>query len=625
MEKQIFKLSSLGVTEDELLEQVRRERKEGEDFSYSFKQEIEFDLKLLKNKRDKKKDEKLVGDTTLFNTHTALLARSYQSKNQIKIRGDKNGAEREVKMLNAVLTEDNESAVMKALKYYLYYDKFATGVAIIGRNGWDGVYKRNTFQVINPLTWIMDPSGDYFAGNYRYTGFFAMRTRHELKEMGVDADDLITSYEKGAKELKERMQRVSGLAPDADYGRELFDVYYHWTRVNGTWVYTITANLDSYLIEAWVVEASSPLEAKKKEAIMPPFAFFYWKPDRDNPFGERPANLIRDVQLTKARIKNLRLNKMEAELYPMYLYNKDYVSGKDLTFGFNKGIPISTGIDGAAVNLQNIVSPIQKDLKVDTSFAVEQDLDNMVERSTSIGAIVQGTTTQRRETLGTNQLVATNTDVNLSLNEEVHAVGDEQFIKLWFGGYYINFADGDKKLVYAGSSTGEQAIVLRRSDFIYEGNLSFSIESNIGNEDRKRKEMAATVQITPILLPTLAPASKIKYMRWMSERAWIPVENVEEFLPKTPQMIMQSLENELLKQNTYVPINENDAHEEHLIEMGSVMQTEEMELHQLAHIQAMIALGQQPAANMSDKSTENAMSVSMGAQAMGQAWAELAA
>ena len=144
------------------MDQIRSERKEGEDFSYGFKQEIEFDLKLLKNKRDKKKDEKLVGDTTLFNNHTALLARSYQSKNQIKIRGDKNGAEREVKMLNAVLTEDNESAVMKALKYYLYYDKFATGVAIIGRNGWDGVYKRNMFQVINPLTWIMDPSGDYF-------------------------------------------------------------------------------------------------------------------------------------------------------------------------------------------------------------------------------------------------------------------------------------------------------------------------------------------------------------------------------------------------------------------------------------------------------------------------------
>ena len=116
---------------------MRRERKEGEDFSYAFKQEIEFDMKLLKNKRDKKKDEKLVGDTTLFNNHTALMARSYQSKNQIKIRGDKNGIEREVKMLNLTLTEDMESAQMKAMKYYLFYDKFATGVAIVGNGGWD--------------------------------------------------------------------------------------------------------------------------------------------------------------------------------------------------------------------------------------------------------------------------------------------------------------------------------------------------------------------------------------------------------------------------------------------------------------------------------------------------------
>ena len=102
-------LRKLWITEWELLEIVRRERNEGEDFSYNFKQEIEIDLKLLKNKRDKKKDEKLVGDSTIFNTHQALVARSFQSKNQIKLKGDKNGAEREVKMLNEVLNEDLEN------------------------------------------------------------------------------------------------------------------------------------------------------------------------------------------------------------------------------------------------------------------------------------------------------------------------------------------------------------------------------------------------------------------------------------------------------------------------------------------------------------------------------------
>lgn len=144
----------------------------------------------MNNKRDKRKDEKLVGDSTIFNTHSALMARSYQSKNQIRLKGDKNGAEREVKMLNEVLTEDNESAAMKALRYYIYYDKFATGVSIVCRAGWDGVYKRNIFGVINPLNWIMSPNGDYFTGNYPYTGFFAIKNKNDIEAMGLKPEDI---------------------------------------------------------------------------------------------------------------------------------------------------------------------------------------------------------------------------------------------------------------------------------------------------------------------------------------------------------------------------------------------------------------------------------------------------
>lgn len=57
----------------------------------------------------------------------------------------------------------------------------------------------------------------------------------------------------------------------------------------------------------------------------------------------------------------------------------------------------------------------------------------------------------------------------------------------------------------------------------------------------------------------------------------------------TPQMALQAMENELLKLNLYVPINPEDNDEEHLVEMGSTIQTEQAELHKVAHIQAMIA------------------------------------
>lgn len=620
MDKSFIK--KLGISEDELLNIVRKERQEWEDFSYNYKLEIEADLKLLKNKRDKKKDEKLVWDSTLFNIHTALIARSFQSKNQIRLKGDKNWSEREVKMLNEVLNEDLESPEMKALRYYVYHDKFATWLGIVLRNWWDGIYKRNKFSVINPLTWVPDPNWDYFTGNYRYTWFFTIKTKEEIREMWFDPEELVSkAFENGAIDQKERMQRLQWLYPN-EFGKELFDVYYHFTCVGEKKIWIKTANIDSLILDAGFVLPNSPLEEKEEEWINFPLAFYYWKPDRDNPFGDRPANYTRDVQLQKAEISNLRLNKMRAELYPMYLYNKDYVSMKDLSFGFNKWVPVSTWIDWASVNLNNIVQPIQKDLKIDTSFAVEQSLDRQVEKSTSIGEVVQWTTPTKRETLGTNNLIQSNTDVNLSLNEEIHAIGDDQFVRVWFGWYYQNFASWDKKLVYAWSSTGKQAIILKRKDFIYEWNLNISIESNIQSEDRKRKESAAAMQISPLLLPSLSNASKIKYLRFMADRSWIPAENVEEFLIDTPQMALQAVENELLKMDIYVPINPDDVDEDHLVEMWSTLTTKQAEIHKMAHIQAMIAKWTMPS-GQSQWLNESSMANSMASQAMSQAWSQL--
>lgn len=213
-------------------------------------------------------------------------------------------------------------------------------------------------------------------------------TSHQLEKYVPEAEHSIQQrISQGSQDIRERMQRMLGLNPN--YSKKIFDTYYHFTHIDGRKVWVLTVGCDSQIIDAGFCQANSELEEKNPEAITFPFAFYYWKPDRNNPFGDRPANYTRDVQLQKAEIANLRLNKMRAELYPMYLYNKDYVKGTDLDFGFNKKIPISTGIDGAQVSLGNIVTPIQKDLRIDTSFAVEASLDRMVEKSTSIGEVVQ--------------------------------------------------------------------------------------------------------------------------------------------------------------------------------------------------------------------------------------------
>jgi len=104
--------NELKVTEEDVLSQVRYERSIWDYYYSTERDEIEADLVLLRNQK-KQKDK--IWDTTLFNVHTALVARSYQSKPPIVFKWDKNWIDREIKMLNSVWKEDNQTPYMKAL------------------------------------------------------------------------------------------------------------------------------------------------------------------------------------------------------------------------------------------------------------------------------------------------------------------------------------------------------------------------------------------------------------------------------------------------------------------------------------------------------------------------------
>ena len=197
-------LDELDISETVLLTQVKQERARGDNYVQGERDEIEADLILLRNQ---KKQKGKIGDTTLFNVHSALVARSYQSKSNIQFKGDKNGIERQIKMLNSVWKEDNQTPYMRSLRYYQYFDKYAVGLTITAKVGWDGVYKRNIFQTINPLLAVPDPAGDYFSGNYRYIGFSSIKTDNELTQDGYDLEAITTGESaQGALNQKAKSQ-----------------------------------------------------------------------------------------------------------------------------------------------------------------------------------------------------------------------------------------------------------------------------------------------------------------------------------------------------------------------------------------------------------------------------------
>ena len=149
---------------------------------------------------------------------------------------------------------------------------------------------------------------------------------------------------KGADELRKDDNKLVGLKDE-----QVDDVYNKYHEIT-SWFTTVKCKdgitrkaVGFFSNECTVLHAVSLLKSVCKEEdedpslIQFPFAFYYWKPEPNNPFGDRPANKIRDVQKTKALLNNLRIRKAKVELYPMYLYNTKYVKDRnDLHFGFNK-------------------------------------------------------------------------------------------------------------------------------------------------------------------------------------------------------------------------------------------------------------------------------------------------
>ncbi len=133
---------------------------------------------------------------------------------------------------------------------------------------------------------------------------------------------------------------------------DLFDIYIHFE-------YQEDRSVMMYITDG---ECRHILESKKIKEM--PFVFYYWRPNGTF-FGDRLANSIRDTQKWKAEMRNLQADKVRQEVYTQWLYNSDYVKGSDIGFGLNKKIPIRTGIDGSQVPLSNIVTPIQRDVRID--------------------------------------------------------------------------------------------------------------------------------------------------------------------------------------------------------------------------------------------------------------------
>lgn len=617
--------SETWLIEWDVINKCRIQSQEGITFVSQYRNYLQADFVLYKNV--KSQDDR-IWDTTLFNKVTALMAREYQDKPTVLFDTMDISEKDAVTYLNAVFKEDYEEDDMEMINYYTLWFKYLFGVGIKSKIGWDGVEKKNLFQWIDPRVWIPDPDGDYVTGEYAYTGFEKMYDQASLFEMGwmnlQDAYPMqFSAYSAQLQKYKDQQLDFLPNMGTNTVTNPWYDIYYHFFKVmdkNGKErkAMAVFANDRTVLLSVKLLEACCKEEEKDPSRIPFPFSFHYWKPEPNNPFGNRPANYIRDIQTYKALLANLRIKKAKAELYPMYFYNQKYIKNRaDLTFGFNKFIAVNTGADGA-VPIDSIVRPFAPDSRADNSFKIDESLDLQGDRSTSIGDNLMGTSTPGSDTATEQNIIQTNADINLSLNPKINNWWEKQFVRLWLRWYLENFAAGDKKIISMNTGVGVIPVQLTAKDFLIGLQVKIKIVSKGTIDAQKNKEkLALNVLAAFIQAANVPEISKTFMLREMAISNGLDEMKVLSIIPKMPQELIAENENALLLNGFDVTIKPTDDDVAHLVLHNAASKSPKAVLHRMAHIQQFIAKGQ-PQPMAANPQMQNSMQAQQSSQMAGQ-------
>ena len=540
------------LSEEDILQQVREDYERWYALVEGKRDKFEKDLNLYNNQR---KQKEKVGDTTVYNVHSALMARLYLSKTDVKFEWTKVWLEHVVDNVNGSYEQDFESEDMEVIKYQTIWDALFYWVGIVAKTGWDWVEKKTRFQSVDPRTWIPDPDWDYVTGKYSFVWFEKLLSKAELITLGMYDEELnpkqyTSSTYRWPESIRNNDQERSWLNNKLGYQQTQnpsFSVYYHFGIFNWVKALVVTWNDNSQILKVDILKPVLDYEKKEESRIPFPFSFAYYRPERGNVFGRSVVDDTGDVQRIKAIIANLRLDKSKAELYPMYLYNTRLVKNRtDLDFGFNKMIAVNP-LEWEPLN--NAIAPLQKDFRADNSYIIDQSLDSQVEKATSIGAIAQWSETSRRETATTNKITQGNTDINISLTAKMLNWCWKSMAENWYRGLIENFMDWDRKNIKIYNWLSYVPSELGKRDLIFGDSFKVIVKSDMEITEKQQKQVQAFNMALPVLQSLWLPQVSLNYAyRDFLRNLWYDEKKIWATIQQTPDEVRVQQDVELLNQ-----------------------------------------------------------------------------
>jgi len=593
---------SLPCDASKILEQAKQEIELSRKFVQTKRQEFRDRLKLYNNQR-KQRDK--IGDTTLYNVMNTLLAVYYTDDLEVTFAGREVGDITQAANTDDIARFDHEEMEMDVLNYLTQWDRFFFGVGIRELAEWDNYRKTPKPKSLDPLSWLPDPAGYLLVKNFRWHGFENEYLKSELtSEAGFfNVEDLSArDSNKGSErdQTRDFMREAQGLDnPEMNESRfsdVVFDLIDLYTCIQGDdgikrrYILTVSDDLKT-LVRCEELMPVTDEEKESPDRVPYPITLNYYSPTRSDPFGVSVADLVEDKQRAKSVLKNLRIAARKADLYPMYLYNRDKIlNRRDLDFAFNKFIAVRGDVG------DNVVLPLNKQsLKQGEILNDEQSMAADIEAAVGTDKITQGVLSDQSRTLGEVQQTMANANLRFILGTRINSWGEKRFWKLWYRSYRQNLSASEKKVIRLRSAVGNRFSTFVRKDFITKEDPDIRIVSKFQLQQERTRDRLAFTSVFPIIMqnPTKPESSKLYAERKMLRLLGMPEDEIAVIAPDTPDEIRAKQENELLSRNQKVKVDvASEDHLSHIVVHAQAEPSAALDMHISMHREAYYMSGQ---------------------------------
>ena len=462
--------------------------------------------------------------------------------------------------LNYMAEFDNNEQDYQQLYYQKEQDRYFFGVWIRYRYGWDDVRKMPKFMVINPLSWIPDPipsqTWAFDGTGYRYHWFEFTTTIMDLIADGSydkeQLDKIVWGYFS-----PDKMQDWNAYATAYNYVmptccddlKTNFSlwVYHHFTNFDGKKYVVSLANDRKTLIRIKELEPVLKEEKKNPNMINFPIILNYWKPRRNDPFGESVCDKLDDKQIAKTILFNLNIIKAKKEALGWdFIWNSRLIKNKDdilkpTTNGRNIFVDTQE-------NLQNVWMELPRSQIKADSINMITSLENEAMHDTNIDSLQQGIVSGGRTTATESQIAQANSNIIGLLNNKVNSWGDKRFWFEWWKWYQENFSEVDEKKAVIVSNFEVKPLALKKDDFFTKQIPHIILATKADLQSKNEKEQIFWDKYLWMMLnnPDTPPVSKRIAQRMCYRCNWktpneinvlVPLENDETVAMQFVDMI----------------------------------------------------------------------------------------